>query len=711
MKSKSFFLIFASNNLLIYLRNKAMKLLIVLICALFFTFHAFSQNTRTDLMAKSEKSDGKYITDANVEQAKEAIGNVADKQRLEKGVSQVAMFWQDKDGSQEEYIAFCKENYINDPKQLETTFNRLQTFFETLFGHFNKISLDLKVPMHLDIGENVPIDLMFASYEPGAHLNDDFFENKIAFYIILNFPYYSLKEKQELGEKWTREQWAYARLGDMFSSRIPSQLLLKEAETMAAADAYISEYNIFAGYLLNNDGKELFPKDMKLISHWNLRDEIKSQYAKPNGIGSQQMIYKVMQRIILQEIPRNVINSNKYYWNPFSNEIFDLNKKLITTTPVLEADTRYEHILNNFYAERAIDKYTPYYPSFIQRKFESEYELPQEAVEKLFIEFVSSPVIKQTAEFIKKRLNRDLQPFDIWYDGFKARSGINADKLNEITHKKYPDNKAFAKDIPNMLVKLGFDKTKADFIASKIEVDGARGAGHAWGAQMHSENAHLRTRISDKGMDYKGYNIAVHEFGHTVEQTLTLHDVDNYMMSGVPNTAFTEAFAFIFQHRDLDLLGMSEPDKNQKHFAALDNLWSCYEIMGVSLVDMKVWKWLYEHPEASKTDLKQAVIAISKEVWNRYFAPVFGIKDQLILGIYSHMIDTPLYLSAYPIGHLIEFQIEEQIENKNLAIEMNRMCSQGRLIPELWMEGAVGSKISIKPTINAAEKALKAIGK
>jgi hypothetical protein len=33
------------------------------------------------------------------------------------------------------------------------------------------------------------------------------------------------------------------------------------------------------GKLLNQNGKTLFPEDMKLISHWGLRDELKSDYA------------------------------------------------------------------------------------------------------------------------------------------------------------------------------------------------------------------------------------------------------------------------------------------------------------------------------------------------------------------------------------------------------------------------------------------------
>ena len=44
---------------------------------------------------------------------------------------------------------------------------------------------------------------------------------------------------------------------------------------------------------------------------------------------------------------------------------------------------------------------------------------------------------------------------------------------------------------------------------------------------MKGDKARLRTRITDKGMNYKGYNIAVHEFGHNVEQTIDLYDISS----------------------------------------------------------------------------------------------------------------------------------------------------------------------------------------
>ena len=625
---------------------------------------------------------------------------------IERGITQAAAFWTEADGSKKDFIVFCTDNFVGNPTAKESAFKKISNNFESLFGHFNKISLDLNRQLHLDLDPIEPVDVMFGGYDVSSNLMNDFFKNKIAFYVILNFPYYSLEEKTEKGEKWSRLEWAYARMGDMFTSRIPAEYLQKIAETTTKSDNYISEYNIFAGNLVDDKGATYFPKDLKLLSHWNLRDELKSQYANPDGLVRQKMIYKVMEKIITQQIPENVINNNKLQWNPYTDKVFQGGKE-VSFKP--EPNTRYQHLLDNFLARTAIDKYNPYYKTFISRKFDQEFEIPQKEVEELFTKFVSSPTVKKVAALIKKRLGRDLQPFDIWYDGFKARSTINEDNLTSMTRAKYPNPEAFGKDMANMLTKLGFTAEKASYIASKIDVDAARGSGHAWGAQMKGEKAHLRTRIGKDGMNYKGYNIAVHEFGHNVEQTLTLYDVDHYIMNGVPNTAFTEAMAFVFQKRDLELLGIKNSDLNKEHLMALDNFWSSYEIMGVSLVDMKVWKWLYEHPTATAEELKIETIKIAKEIWNLYYADILGGKDQPLLAIYSHMIDNPLYLSAYPIGHLIEFQVESFIAGKSFSNELYRILTQGKLIPELWMKNAVGSKISITPSIDATEAALKAV--
>jgi len=626
--------------------------------------------------------------------------------RVERGVQQAAGLWRETDGTTQEFETFCLDNFIADDASLEKLYTKLERNFEIFAGYFHQMDVLLKEPLQLEGPAIEPVDMMFGSYDASAHLDDDFYNNKVAFLTALNFPFYNLIEKTELGTKWTRKQWAFARMGDRFTSRVPASVIQNLSQKLTEADAYISDYNIYMGNLLNKKGKQLFPADMKLITHWGLRDELKSNYDIQNGLEKQQMIYQVMKRIIDQSIPQQVINSNEYTWNPSDNKIFKGGKE---ATFAREPDKRYEVLLDNFKAMQDVDKYSPNFPTYIDRAFEEDMEVPQADVEKLFTAFVSSPQVKEVAAYISKQLGRKLEPFDIWYNGFKSRGGIPEEKLTSMTSAKYPNTSMFKANLPNILVSLGWDPRKANDICSLVKVDPSRGAGHAWGAEMRDDYAHLRTRIGPNGMDYKGYNIAIHEFGHNVEQTVTTNDVDYYMLKGVPNTAFTEAFAFLFQKRDLELLGLENADPNKEHMLALDNFWGAYEIMGVSLVDMNVWKWMYANPNATPAQLKEAVISIAKEVWNKYYAGILGGKDEPILAVYSHMIDSPLYLPNYPMGHLIDFQIEQQVKGKSLPNEFERMYTQGRLVPQVWMKEAVGREISIEPTLNAATEALKAL--
>lgn len=679
-------------------------------CLVLVTIFSVSCNNKKDEQKPKEITEFK-ISEEDIDETIQKIKEKhTDKERfrIEKGVKQVASLWQKNDGDITEFMNFCLDNFIADSTELKIAFNKLERNFEILFGFNNQISLKLMEPLHLDMGEIGFIDNVMGAYSPSSHLFEDLFSNKLAFYVMLNFPTYSLSDKTLNSDKWNRLDWAYARMGDIFISRIPAELLQKEAEVLTNADTYIADYNIYMGNLINSQKEVLFPKDMVLITHWGLRDELKSNYTGKLGFEKQKIIYNVMLRIINQEIPSEVINKNDYLWDPLANKIFKNNNEESFTT---EPYTRYEHLLYVFKAMSAMDKYNPVYPSYIERAYDQGMELSRKEVEELFINFISSSEIKDLGKLIENRLGRSLEPFDIWYDGFKARTNINEEELDIITRKKYPNTAAFEKDIARILIDLGWNREKANYIANKISVDPSRGAGHAWGAQMKGDKAHLRTRIGKKGMDYKGYNIAIHELGHNVEQTITLYDMDYYMLTGVPNTAFTEACAFLFQSKDLKLLGRESKNINEESeaLAALDNCWSAYEIMGVSLVDMYVWQWMYKNVDADPKELKDAVVKIAIDVWNEYYYPVFGVKDSPILAIYSHMITSPLYLANYPAGHLIEFQVEQYVKDKNFADEFSRILLQGKIIPQAWMKAAVNSEISGKPTLEAVRKALKII--
>jgi hypothetical protein len=629
----------------------------------------------------------------------------ADASLLERGVKHAASLWREDDGTQQDFMNFVKTNYIADPAKRKAVFGKVSNYFESLGGNTVDMTLDLRKNLDEATGEIDEIDKMFGNYSVGSHFSDDFYSNKIAFAIALNFPYYTLEEKEKYGPQWSREEWAMARLGDQFVSRVPANLNQALSTANGNAEMYIADYNIEMGRLRTDEGKQLFPDDMVLLSHWNLRDELKADYADAqNGLEKQEMIYKVMEHIINQDIPGVVINNPGYEWAPYSNKV---TKNGSPVEASAEPDTRYQHILNTFKAMKAIDAYNPEMNTAILRKFSWEMEISQEEVEALFDSYLKSPLLSQVGSIVKQRLGRDLRPFDIWYNGFMAKSGIPEDQLTAKTEALYPNPAAFKAAMPSILQKLGWSPQRANYIAEKIVVDPARGSGHAWGTGMKGSVSHLRTRISDKGMDYKGYNIAVHEFGHNVEQTISMYDVDNYMMSGVPNTSITEALAFVFQNRDLYLLGIKEDNPEKEKMEVLNSAWSLMEIMGVGMVDMKTWKWMYANPDATPAQLKEAVKSIAVDTWNSYFAPVLGVKDSPILAIYSHMVNSPLYLANYSYGQIVQFQIAGYLKGKKLPDEIDRMYSQGRLTPQQWMVGATGSKISTQPLLEALQSALK----
>ena len=639
--------------------------------------------------------------------------------RIARGLKQVLDFWREQDGDSAAFEEFVRTNFAGDQATLDTMFNRYQSLLEQIDGHMHEITREFRQQQDLDLGPVLPFDDIFAGYDPSAHVLDDFFQNKLAFVVLLNFPLSTLDERLKEGEHWNRRQWAEARLADRFSKRIPAEVNLAIARAASEADQYVASYNIWMGHLLDSNGKRLFPAEMRLLSHWNLRDEIKADYADAqNGLAKQRMIQQVMERIVTQTIPRVVVNNPNVDWNPYSNEVKPVAKDSerggaevnIANSP--EAGTRYAKLLNTYTASRLADAYSPTAPTLIARRFEEDREIPEARVKAMLEQVLTSPLVPRVAALIQARVKRPLEPFDIWYSGFRPGSKYSEAELDAIVAKKYPTPEAYQQDIPSLLMKLGFSPERARFVGENIVVDPARGSGHAMGAAMRSEKAHLRTRVGKGGMNYKGFNIAVHEMGHNVEQTFSLNRVDYTLLEGVPNTAFTEALAFVFQARDLELLGLPAPDAQSEAMRVLNDFWATYEIAGVALVDMAVWHWMYDHPEATPKQLNDAAVQISKDMWNRYYAPVFHKNDVVLLGVYSHMIDSFLYLPDYPIGHMIAFQIEEQMKKAgNVGKEFERMATMGRVTPDLWMEHATGRPVGPQALLDATEQALLHVGK
>ncbi|HVO29898.1 MAG TPA: hypothetical protein VMV18_04145, partial [bacterium] len=533
--------------------------------------------------------------------------------RAHRGLAQIAKFWRAEDGDAAAFAEFAEANFCGDEATLDELFNRMESLLESLDGRLVEIGRDFRKQSDLDLGPIRPWDEVTAAWDPGAHVNEDFFANKLAFTVLLNFPLTSLDEKLKEGEHWSRRQWAEARLADRFSRRVPADVSLAQAKAAADAEQYIASYNVWMHHVVDDKGQRLFPAKLRLLSHWNLRDQIKADYAdKQNGLAKQRAIQKVMERIVTQTIPDVVVDNPNVDWNPWTNDVTPTTEKDADVPAPTgrvkgnEPDRRYEKILGIFHAEQRVDPFSPTAPTLIARRFEENRQLPEERVKTMLEQVLGSAQVPRVAKIIETRLGRKLEPFDVWYNGFTPRQAMSEADLDAVTRKRYPTADAYAADIPNLLQKLGFDAATAKKVAANIVVDPARGSGHALGAGWRGDHAHLRTRVEKDGMNYKGFNIAVHEMGHNVEQTFSLNEIDHTLLAGVPNNAFTEALAFVFQGHDVELLGLAKPDAKAKAEKTLNDFWACYEISGVALVDMGVWHWMYEHPKATPAELRVA---------------------------------------------------------------------------------------------------------
>ena len=648
----------------------------------------------------------------------------AQRARAHRGVEQVAALWRAEDGDAKAFAAFVGENFAGDQATLDAMFTRYQHNMEVILGHTHEIHRELLEPSELDVGPIAPYDEVFGGWSPTAHLFDDLFENKLAFVALLNFPLTSLDERTTQGANWSRRQWAETQLAEWFRQRVPASARSAAAESYAEGNRYIAGYNIWMHHLVDARGQRLFPPGKRLLTHWNLRDELKADYAdKKDGIAKQRTIQRVMERIIAQDIPAVVIDNPTVDWNPFTNVV---TRSAVNDVPAgapphvapppgpidttRENDERYARMLANFHAQQQIDSFSPGRNTLMLRSFERDRQLSEQRVQAMLEQVLGSPLVARTAKVISKRLGRKLEPFDIWYNGFRPAGGKDEAQLDALVASKYPDAAAYQRDIPQILRRLGFAADRADYVAQHIVVEPARGSGQATGAQMRGEPAHLQTRVERDGMNYKGYNIAVHEMCHNVEQTFSLYDVDYYSLSGVPNTAFTEALAFTCQNRDLELLGLGKPDAKAQALAALDTFWGTYEIGGVGLVDMQAWRWMYAHPTATAAELREAVLAIARDTWNKWYAPVFGVRDVTLLAVYSHMIEEILYLPDYSIGHMIALQVEAQMDKAgNFGSEFERVARIGAVAPDLWMTQATGAPVGPEAMLAAAQKALDAL--
>jgi len=638
--------------------------------------------------------------------------------RIERGIRQVAERWQECDGTPAQFQSFCGTRFVAAGSDLNRLVERLESALEQVYGHLYEMRRTLRRHSDLAGDEFAGVDDMLATFDPAPDLAEQMYRQKMAFVALLNLPRESLSTMLRDGPTWDDARWAAVRIAQSFDARIPAALADRARHVGHAAGQWVARQHIPVGTLVDAEGRRWYASDRALLTHWLVREEIKSEYNNAEGLPRQRALAAVLGRAIDGRIPLCVMDrSDSRDWDPqagtLGGEPIGGSEGGAGRGDTRSSDdgmvglARYDHWIEQFHLAQEFDAHHPDHPTAIARKFELAREMSEAEVEQLLTELLDHPVRMELAAFLRARLGRDLEPFDIYFDDVAEER--SASELDAAVTARFPDEKAFERALPQVLRGLGFSPDDADFLGSRIRVEIARGSGHAMRPKLPEYGAWLRTsRLKDR-LGWDGFDTAMHELGHNLEQLCSTFFVSRPALRNVPNTACTEAFAFLYQSLGKRVIGVDDGSATDRAFAidSIQTMLSACQIAGPSLLELHAWRWLYQNPHADAAALRTEVLAIADRLWKRFYQRDFGKDQNHLLAAYQHMINHPLYLADYTIGHVMSHQIRSFMRGKDIATETRRITSIGRLTPDLWMRRAVGSGISSLPLAEASGQAIK----
>ena len=622
--------------------------------------------------------------------------SLADTEEVRAGVTRVAERWTDADGDEQAMASFCKDHWVpaEDRHRLR---DRLETALEQIHGHLYEARRVLRKWTDTR-GDDLPqSDDLLAQFDPAADLSEQLWKQKLGFLCRLHFDDPDLATMLAEGGTWSSDQWADARLSQAFGARIPAELSERSRHIGHAASKWVSEQHIPVGGVVTADGQAPFEPDRKLLWHWLVREELRGRYGDgADGLPVQRALASVMGRAIEGRIPATVWEGDaEQKWDPAANTIDGVAYEG-------EDLARYEHWLAQFRVQQELDPYHPKHPTVLGRRFDLQREIPETEVVALIETLLDSAARNDLLDVVEAKLGRPLEAHDVYFE--ELGDDRPSRELDAIVAARFPDEDAFDAALPEVLRGLGFGEDQAEFLGTRIDVEIARGAGHAVRPALPEFHSWLRTNRLPDTLGWDGFDTGMHELGHCLEQVISTHR-PRPALRGVPNTACTEAFAFLYQHQARAVLGIAESGDRAGDIAAATSMLNACQIAGPALLEIRIWRWLYEHPEATPAQLRDEVVAEAGRVWDRFFRDRYGDDPYHLMAAYEHSVAYPLYLADYVIGLVMAQQIRTFVEGRDLSEETLRICGIGRVTPDAWMREAVGSGLDASPLLDRVSAA------
>lgn len=625
--------------------------------------------------------------------------------RIDKGVTQAATLWNTGDGTGEDFHQFCLTNFL-DGEELRESLPTIADNLALLGSSLSVVRGKFRESIDFEDVATLPGDKFFRNATPDY----DAYGSKLAHFLKLNFPVYSVAEKRQMSGEWDRNQWLMNTIGDYFPDRRPGKTDSLLQSDMSKYGKYMDNYFLRMDHIKNKSGKYIFPQGSLLHSHRGIRDNVKEEYTRADGYERQKLSGDVLEEVFNGRVPVQFLADTNTRWDPYKKELFIANngREEKVEGYSTENDYRYQGLKTKFLIQRDVDKVYGNGSTFLTRNFGNANLDPAET-KKLIEDILADPINEKIGKVIKKRLKRDLLPFDVWYSGFQEQTVYPGDYLDSITRRRYPDTKTFQDDLPAILERMGFSATEAEYVGTRINVHAVVSGGYTSQPDVTGGKAVITTMFGENGLDYKSYRVAMHELGHAVCGVYCTTDNTDLLMAGVPTGGITEGIAEVFAYKNIEGLNLFPfSGEEKKELLALATLWYMYEMGGNALTDIMTWEWMYAHPDASVSDVKEAVLDISASIWNKYYYKTFGkIKNSHILSVYNHFTTGDLYLYNYYNGAIYSYLIADAYSREELAAGLKRACQEGVTMPELWIKNAVGKDFSAGTLIDDAEKAVR----
>ena len=206
-------------------------------------------------------------------------------------------------------------------------------------------------------------------------------------------------------------------------------------------------------------------------------------------------------------------------------------------------------LLDIFRAARLADPYSPTAPTLIARRFDEDRQIPEARVREdargraLLAARAARRQADREAARPQARAVRHL------VRRLHAARRLHRSAARRDRAQEYPTRRRVQEGHPASARRSSASRHGDGGVPRRTTSSSTRRAAPAtrWAPAAAATRRTCARASSKDGMNYKGYNIAVHEMGHNVEQTFSLNEIDHTLLQGVPNTAFTEALAFVFQ--------------------------------------------------------------------------------------------------------------------------------------------------------------------